>query len=41
LVSEHDNDAFTSVAQFGKTTTDQLAADLTTLMVGQDGHRSQ
>jgi len=41
LVSEHDDDTFTSIAELSQTTTNQLAPNLAALMVRLNSHRSQ
>jgi len=41
FVSEHDDDAFAPVAELGKPTANQLAANLPVLMIWQNGERSQ
>ena len=41
FVSEHDDDAFILLAEPSQTVANQLAPNLTALMVRQNGHRGQ
>ena len=41
LMPKHKHDALTTRLQLGQAMPDQVTADLTPLMAGQDGHRSQ
>ena len=40
-VSEHENDSFAPLAEFGQAAADQLAANGLDLVCGQDGHGGQ
>jgi hypothetical protein len=41
FVSKHDDDTLALVAELSQAATNQLAANLAALMLGQNGHRSQ